>query len=187
MSAPDMGGSGAVPHRPDRAAMPGLGEGQPAVAPVRPDLRVVEPRLPAPVRRRRLVRFAVFAGGTFVAAVVFGLVGVHVLLAQNQFTLDRLNARSAVEEARYQRLRLQVDQLESPQRIVATAEGRLGMVAPPAVKYLTPSRPPTSPTRSASVPGRTALALASPSTTIPPAGEGPGDWAAVKPQLVARQ
>ena len=60
------------------------------------------------------MRLAVAAAGVFVAAVVFGLVGVHVMLAQNQFRLDRLNAQAKAQEASYQRLRLQVDQLESP-------------------------------------------------------------------------
>jgi hypothetical protein len=115
---------------------------------------------------------------------------VHVILAQNQFRLDRLNTEGASQEARYQRLRLQVDQLESPQRIVATAEGKLGMVAPAGVTYLTPSAP-VSPAQPAP-----AASAGSPATTTPPtspsravaaAGSAgaPADWAIVKPQLVA--
>jgi cell division protein FtsL len=173
----------AGPH--DVSDHPGGEEAEPSARPSRPDLRVVEPRVQAAARRRRRIRFTALGAGGFIAIVVFGLVGVHVMLAQNQFQLDRLNSRSTLEEARYQRLRLEVDQLEAPQRIVATAEGRLGMVPPPAVKYLTPSSRLTSARSSA--PGLSAPTVASPSTGIPPAGEGPRDWAAVKPQLVARQ
>jgi hypothetical protein len=159
----------------------------PAIARGQPDLRVIEPREDRAGGRRRRIRFALFGAGSFVAVVVFGLVGVHVVLAQNQFRLDRLNTTAAGEEARYQRLRLQVDRLEAPQRIVATAEGRLGMVPPAGVIYLTPSPPVTSPSPAAGgapVEGgpTSAPASSTPSTTIPAVG----DWAAVKPQLVAR-
>jgi len=122
--------------------------------------------------------------GCFVSAVLFGLVGVHVMLAQGQFRLDRLNARSAVEEARYQRLRLEVDQLEAPQRIVATAEGRLGMVSPAAVRYLTPASALISATPPAV--GRPTPVPAPPSGTLAEGG-GPTDWAAVKPHMVTSQ
>ena len=115
-----------------------------------------------------------------VLAVVFALVAVHVLLAQNQFQLDRLNARSAVEGAQYDRLRLQVAQLESPERVVATAEGRLGMVSPPKVTYLTPNAPTGNgsgpPAPSAPSPARAPAATPSASA----------DWARVKAQLGAR-
>lgn len=74
-----------------------------------------------------------------VVASLFGLVASHVLLTQGQFRLDRLRARASSEQARYQRLRLQVAELESPSRIVATAQERLGMVPPPSVTYLSPT------------------------------------------------
>jgi hypothetical protein len=153
--------------------------------PSRPDLRVVE-RAPRPGQRgRRRFRLAIAAGSAFFAAIVFGLVGLHVVLAQNQFRLDRLNASTATEETRYQRLRLEVDQLESPQRIVATAENKLHMVVAPGVSYLTPSRSvvltPSPATRHES------SQATSPSTTPPSGGQGPADWAAVKPQLAAGQ
>jgi cell division protein FtsL len=120
------------------------------------------------------------AGAAAVAgilAVVFGLVAIHVLLAQNQFELDRLNARSAVAEAQYDRLRLQVAQLESPERVVAAAEGRLGMVLPPKVTYLTPNAP-AGPASSGSAPPPAKASAASPSVSA--------DWARVKAQLGAR-
>jgi cell division protein FtsL len=114
-------------------------------------------------------------------AAVFGLVGVHVLLTQGQFRLARLQSRADDEEARYVRLRLEVAGLESPARIVAAAQERLGMVAPSSLTYLTPEAPisfvgaPT--TRTASVP-----APAPPSHR---AGEQTRRWAAVKPALAS--
>jgi cell division protein FtsL len=151
----------------------------PEAAPSQPDLQVVPPAQPDAARRRRLVRLGLVVFGTFVVAVVFGLVGLHVVLAQNQFRLDRLNVQAADQEATYQRLRLQVDQLEAPQRIVATAEGKLGMVPPAGVTYLTPSGPVTLPGSGAAGPA------SSPTTTIAASGHGPQEWAAVKPQLAA--
>jgi len=124
------------------------------------------------------------AGAAAVAgilAVVFALVAIHVLLAQNQFELDRLNTRSAAAEAQYDRLRLQVAQLQSPERVVATAEGRLGMVSPPKVTYLTPNAPAGAtggPASSASAPPPAKASAASPSVSA--------DWARVKAQLGAR-
>jgi cell division protein FtsL len=74
----------------------------------------------------------------FVIAALFGLVASHVVLTQGQFRLEQLEKQAAEEQARFERLRLQVAQLESPERIVAAAQERLGMVPPPGVKYLSP-------------------------------------------------
>jgi cell division protein FtsL len=159
----------------------------PETGPARPrPLRVVEPPELSPAQRRRRARWAVMVAGLFVGAVLFGLVGLHVMLAQNQFRLDRLNSQAADQQARYERLRLQVDQLESPQRIVETAEKKLGMVAPGSVTYLTPSAPlTTSAPSNAPRGGDPATRGTSPSTTLP-GGGAPPDWAKVKPQLVAQ-
>jgi cell division protein FtsL len=153
--------------------------------PSRPQLRVVAAVDAAVTRPGLRKRVAVVGAGVFVAAVVFGLVGVRVVLAQNQFRLDRINARAAAEESAYERLRLQVDQLESPERIVAAAEGRLGMVQPLSVTYLTPSAPATGPGASASGAGATSAQRGRPTPTseIPAPAGGPAEWAAVKPQL----
>jgi hypothetical protein len=108
---------------------------------------------------------------TVFAAMVFGLVGVHVILAQNQLRLDRLTAQAAAEQVTYERLRLQVAQLESPARIVKEATDR-GMVMPPGVTYLMPPRAQATTT---TVPQGTATAPAASS-----------DWPEVKPELAAR-
>ncbi len=90
------------------------------------------------VRRRRLLACSVA-----VAAVVcvLGLVVSHVALAQGQFELEKLKEKAAAEKASYEQLRLQVAQLESPSRVVAAAQERLGMVPPPGVTYLSPTGP----------------------------------------------
>ena len=124
-------------------------ERAPARRPARParapHLRVV-PRdyrsLQARQRRaRRLGTLAV----VLVGVMVFGLVVAHVALGQGQLRLDRLTARAAADEARNERLQLEVAQLESPERIVAAAQERLGMVPPPGVTYLSAEGPVNAP------------------------------------------
>ena len=124
-------------------------ERAPARRPARParapHLRVV-PRdyrsLEARQRRaRRLGTLAV----VLVGVMVFGLVVAHVALGQGQLRLDRLTARAAADEARNERLQLEVAQLESPERIVAAAQERLGMVPPPGVTYLSAEGPVSAP------------------------------------------
>jgi cell division protein FtsL len=61
-----------------------------------------------------------------VTAVVF-----HVVLAQNQMELDRLNVQIAKEQRTYEQRRLVASQLASPQRVIQEAE-RLGLVQPSA-------------------------------------------------------
>lgn len=123
----------------------------------------------AAYRRRRRARLAVVLTSVFVGIGLFGLVVFNVLLTQNQFELDRLQARAAEKQARYEQLRLQVAQLESPSRIVATAQHRLGMVAPQGITYLLPPAP---------VPG-------APQPPADAAGPHTG-WTAVKPHLAFR-
>ena len=88
---------------------------------------------PAPDRplRLALVATAVLTVGTIFGAAIF-----HVLLIQSEFRLDQINKEASKEEARYGKLRLDVAQLSAPERIVATAQQRLGMVVPPQVAYL---------------------------------------------------
>ena len=141
-------------------------------------LRVVDNRKAAAQVRRRWVRVGGAVVGALVVALLFVSVGMHAVLAQNQFRLDRLNARSAAQQAQYHQLRLQVDQLESPQRIIEAARSRLGMVQPASVSYLTPAG------ATPATPGATAPASDRPSSAIPPAATPPG-WSLLKPQLAA--
>jgi len=125
---------------PDRrlAAEPSR-RAHPSNRPSRPRLRVVPPNELSPAGRRRRARMLV---AVLSAAIVLGLlaiVALHALLSQNQLRLDDLDARASAAQARYERLRLEVAQLESPGRIVTAAQERLGMVVPPTVTYLTPT------------------------------------------------
>ena len=71
-------------------------------------------------------------------AGLFAIVGVRVRLAQGQGPVATLESQVTAAQAENQRLRLDVARLESPARIVAEAQARLGMVAPAAVVYLPP-------------------------------------------------
>lgn len=136
-------------------------------------LRVVEPRKLTPAERRRRARLLIGGGISVLVMVVFGLVYTHVVLAQRQFAIDRLNSSVQNQQAQYQALRLQVAQLGSPQNIIATAEGQLGMVPPASVSYLTPQQSVGGSTGSGST--------RSASFTQAPAGDA--DWPQIKSQL----
>ena len=122
---------------------------------------------PAPDRplRLALVATAVLTVGTIFGAAIF-----HVLLVQSEFQLDHLNKEAAKEEVRYEKLRLDVAQLSAPERIVATAQSRLGMVVPPQVAYLMAPAPAGA--------GNPDDPAAAPSLA--------GGWAEVKPHLGTR-
>ena len=82
-------------------------------------------------------------GLTIVAALVatlllFGLVGFQALIVGTQSTLDDLDSKIASAERENQRLRLDVAQLEAPDRIRDFALAFLGMVEPDTVLYLEP-------------------------------------------------
>ena len=59
------------------------------------------------------------------------------MLVQGQIHLDDLDAKLTTEQARYQELRTQVAEAESPARVVGAAE-QLGMVSPQDLVYLQP-------------------------------------------------
>lgn len=83
--------------------------------------------------RARVVAVLTIAG---IGAVLLSVVAAHVVITQNQFRLEGLQARAEAEQERYERLRLRVAELEAPSRIVAAAQERLGMVPPPGITYL---------------------------------------------------
>jgi hypothetical protein len=68
---------------------------------------------------------------------LFGVAVSHALLIQSQIKLDEMDQDVAQEQARYEQNRLDVAELESPDRIVAAAHD-LGMVEPAETVYLTP-------------------------------------------------
>jgi hypothetical protein len=108
----------------------------------RQHLRLIEQRAARRANRRRLAFSLGIAGA---AAVCLALVALHVLIAENQFRLDQLHDRATADQVAYEKLRLQVAQLEAPARIVSEAEGKFGMVQPGSVTYL----PAIAPSQSA--------------------------------------
>ena len=135
-----------VPARtgPGRAAAPAplALPPQPEKGRPRPELRVVRSEKREQVlRRRRRTVLVALALSALAALIVFGIVAAHVVLAQNQFALTGLEADSRNKQAEYERLRLEMSELESPSRIIVAAQQRLGMVSPSNVTYLSPSLP----------------------------------------------
>lgn len=129
---------------PDRATgrrSDGTPQARPKQADPRPVLTVVDPRHRTPAQRRTRARVMGVLVLIVVACALFGLVTSHVALTQAQFRLEDMQARAEAEQARYERLRLEVAELESPGRIVAAAQERLGMVPPPGITYLSPVGP----------------------------------------------
>jgi cell division protein FtsL len=72
---------------------------------------------------------------------LFGVAVSHAMLIESQMDLEQLDERASAEQARYERLRLDVAELESPDRIVREAQDRLGMVPADDVVWLTPDQP----------------------------------------------
>lgn len=103
-----------------------------------PPLRVVDHRR----RARPRGAGAVTAIATVVIFVaLFALAVLQAWLVQGQQRLDRVNQQVAEAQTEYQRLRLEVAQLESPARVVDAAINQLGMVPAGDTTYLTPPAP----------------------------------------------
>jgi cell division protein FtsL len=117
-------------------------------------------------------------GGIFV--MLFGLVVFHTMLLQNQQRLDKLDGEVSDAQARYQSLRLQVAQLESPQRIMDVATQKLGMVPPDGTTYLTPAADDAASSSS----GANQDDASTNETAAPPNGDA-SSWPQVKPFLGA--
>lgn len=102
----------------------------------RPRLRLVRPS------NRLKIRLTPRAGVTLTVLLFVALFGVaisHALLIESQSRLDQLDQEVAEEQARYEELRLDVAQLESPDRILAEAAEQ-GLVPPDEVVWLTPDQ-----------------------------------------------
>lgn len=175
-----------------RAAIGGHGPAAPSPA-VNPEheerprhLRVVEKKPRSPAQRQRRARL-IIVGAIFAAAMV-GLVLVyfHVILAQRQFALDKLQTTLQKQQITYQEQRLQVAELNSPQRIISEAEGKLGMVQPTSVTYL--SQPSTTKASAAQSNSGASSTLDEPTTgnLVQPASQAPAgdaDWPSIKASL----
>lgn len=101
-------------------------------------LRIVRAGELSPQGRRRRRRLIVVSSVALVVLTLFGVVVEHAILAQQQFRLAYLQSRAAAERAQNQSLQLQVARLQSPSRIVSTAQSRYGMVVPAGLTYLAP-------------------------------------------------
>lgn len=88
----------------------------------------------APHNRRLLVTLCTL----LTVGLAFSVVASQVFVAQNQDRLDRLNRTVTEQQARYDRLRYQVAELESPERVATAAQEKLGMVEPAKVNYVAP-------------------------------------------------
>jgi cell division protein FtsL len=106
--------------------------------------------------------------------VFLALVTLHVLIAENQFHLDQLQQQASAQQERYEKLRLEVAELEAPARIVSAAEGPLGLRQPGSVTYLAAT--PTTATPTSGVAGAGTDAG-------PAAPQGDADWPLIKPYL----
>ena len=126
------------------------------------------------------MRLALVATAVLTVVTIFGAAIFHVLLIQSEFRLDQLNNEAAKEQARYESLRLDVAQLSAPDRIVATAQQRLGMVVPPQVAYLmVPATPDSHGAAGSKGTGAQPDDPAAPSLV--------GGWEEVKPHLGTQQ
>jgi cell division protein FtsL len=95
--------------------------------------------------------------GVMIVGSLVAVVGFHVVLAQSQVELDRLEQQVGEEQHRYEQLRFEVSALSSPARIVNRAT-ELGMTAPTGVATVVPV--PTDPAAPATTSDATATTLA---------------------------
>lgn len=124
---PTRGGAALAPER--RVAPRPAPEVQPR------HLRVVPPA--ERVRRRLTPATGVLCTG-LLFVTLFAIAIAHALLVQGQIRLDGFDTQLSAEQARYEALRKDVAEMESPSRVVAAAQ-ELGMVAPDDLVYLQPT------------------------------------------------
>ena len=79
-----------------------------------------------------------WAAAITVVVVLFALALFHAMIVDRQTTLDGLNQQLEDVQTVNDKLRLNVARAEAPDRIVAEARYRLGMVEPDHRVYLVP-------------------------------------------------
>jgi hypothetical protein len=126
---------------------------------------------PAARKRERRARMGVRLAVTSVIAAVLIVVGFHVMMAEGQLQLDRLDHATSVEQQRYEALRLKFAKQSTPEAIIDRAEN-LGMIPATSMRYV-------------SAPGLTAEAAKSAGTDAT-ASSLARDWEQVKPNLVVQ-
>lgn len=140
----------------------------PRPAPAAPRERHLAVVDPAARKRERRARIGVRLAVASVVTTVLIVVGFHVMMAEGQVQLDRLEQSTAKEQQRYEALRLRYAQRIAPEAIIDRAQ-RLGMVPATSMRYL-------------SAPGLTAAAAESAGTEAT-ARSLSRDWEKVKPHL----
>jgi cell division protein FtsL len=93
--------------------------------------------------RRRLTPATAVLLTAALFAILLAVAVAHTVLVQGQVRLDELDAQLSTEQARYQELRREVAELESPDHVVAAAREQ-GMVTPGDLQYLQPTAPDRS-------------------------------------------
>ncbi|WP_436795646.1 FtsB family cell division protein [Actinospongicola halichondriae] len=88
--------------------------------------------------KRRSPAVPVVVGAGIVIVALFALAAMHALLIGGQLRLDDLRREQASESEQVRQLRLEVAELEAPDRVLDVARDRLGMVDPGEVGYLLP-------------------------------------------------
>lgn len=86
---------------------------------------------------RPVAAFTGAISGMLLLFIAFTSVGLHGRLAKSQLVLDQLHGNILIAERSNQRLRVEVAELEAPQRIVDEAK-RMGMTPPGDVVFLNP-------------------------------------------------
>ena len=92
----------------------------------------------APRPSLKLMPMVSWAAAITVVIALFALALFHAMIVDRQTTLDNLNQELEEVQATNDRLRLNVARAEAPERIVAEALYRLGMVEPDRRVYLSP-------------------------------------------------
>ncbi|HVC24258.1 MAG TPA: hypothetical protein VND23_00745 [Acidimicrobiales bacterium] len=115
--------------------------------------RVLGPRELAERTRRRQVGRLAAVSAAVLAAALLSVAGAQALVAARQVRLDALQQELASAVTTNQSLQVSRATLESPSRIVSTAQRRLRMVSPGTVSYLAPVDPgPSVSAGAASIP-----------------------------------
>lgn len=98
----------------------------------------VKPPLEVVRGQRRTLRITTVALSFVAVLILFGLVGFQALIVSQQSTIDDLDRQIEAASRTNQKLRLQVAELEAPDRIRTAAIAMLGMVEPEEVIPLEP-------------------------------------------------
>ena len=115
------------------AVVPSFIEVERKAPPPSPRTRLSSVPPPSPKRPSAAITGGIL--GSLLLLVAFSSVGLHGKLAKNQLALDKLRADVSIEERSNQTLRVEVAELQAPQRIVAEAE-RMGMEPSTEVMFL---------------------------------------------------